>query len=200
MVEPMTQSIKKEFDSQPFLILVSCLLSLRTKDAVTLAASRRLFSWVKSPEEMVAFPEDELARLIYPVGFYRRKAAILKAVSQDIIDRFGGQVPRTEKELLSIKGVGHKTAALVLGEAFGIPALCVDTHVHRIANRLGIVKTKTPAETQRALALVIPRDLWIESNRLFAMWGQNICVPVSPRCSECAISQWCKRVGVTRSR
>ena len=141
-----------------------------------------------------------IEKLIYPTGFYRKKAALLHEVSQDLIERFKGKVPKTEQELLSINGVGRKTANLVLGVAFDIPAICVDTHVHRVSNRLGLVKTKTVDETEIALKKILPPEYWVEYNHLLVVWGQNICVPISPKCSQCAIAQLCPRIGVTRSR
>jgi endonuclease-3 len=145
-------------------------------------------------------PIDQLERSIYALGFYRRKAASLRYVSQELITRFHGKVPSSPEELLSIKGIGRKTANLVLGEAFGIPALCVDTHVHKISNRLGLVSTKTPDQTEWALKKILPQQYWIEYNRLLVVWGQNICVPLSPFCSKCPVFDLCHRVGVIKSR
>lgn len=200
MVQPMVFTISDEFGKNPFLILISCLLSLRAKDTTTLPICRILFKKAQTPEEILAIPLPKLEKIIYKTGFYKRKAKQLHLVSKEILERFGGVVPKTERELLSIKGVGIKTANLVLAEAYDIPAICVDTHVHRISNRLGIVKTKTPDATEKALKLVLPKKYWREWNRLLVMWGQNICVPVSPFCSKCAIYDYCDRVGVTRSR
>lgn len=200
MVEPASLSIKKQFGQDPFLMLISCLLSLRTKDTVSLPASIRLFQVAKTPEDILKIPLSQIEKLIYPCGFYRRKAQSLHTVSRDILTRFKGKVPHTSEELTSIKGVGIKTANLVLGEGFGIPALCVDTHVHRISNRLGFVATKTPEETEQKLKELLPPEYWIEYNRLLVMWGQNICVPISPFCSKCPIADLCPRVGVSRRR
>ena len=200
MVLPMTTSIVTMYGRDPFLVFVSCLLSLRTKDTVTLPASIRLFTYAKTPEELLCLSFDTIEKLIYPVGFYRRKAYSLNSICKDLVHRFGGRVPNTEKELLSIKGVGRKTANLVLGEGFGIPAICVDTHVHRISNRFGLVQTKTPNATEQALKEFLPKKYWIEFNRLLVTWGQNICVPISPFCSKCAIYTLCDRKGVTRNR
>ncbi len=197
---PLVDSIITEFGHDPFLILISCLLSLRAKDSVTIHICRDLFNKAKTPQEILAIPKAQLEKIIYKIGFYRNKAQILHEVSLIILNRFKGIVPGTEKELLSIKGVGRKTANLVLGLGFGIPAICVDIHVHRISNRLGLVKTTTPEETEEALKKLLPKEHWIEWNKLLVMWGQNICVPVSPFCSKCAIRPLCKRVGVTKSR
>ncbi len=200
MVQPAATTIVEKYGQQPFLVLASCLLSLRTKDTVSLPASIRLFQVAKTPKQMLHIPIKQIETIIYPVGFYRQKAKQLHSISADLIERFGGKVPDTEKELLTLKGVGPKTANLVLGEGFGIPAICVDTHVHRISNRLGLVKTKTPQETETELKKFLPKKYWIEYNKLLVMWGQNICVPISPFCSKCAISNLCPKVGVTTSR
>jgi len=200
MIEPSVTQIVTQFGKNPFLILISCLLSLRTKDTVSLPASRRLFEIAKTPEQILKLPIEKIEKIIYPVGFYRKKAINLHEVSQNLIKNFGGKVPSNEKELLSIKGVGRKTANLVLGEGFGIPAICVDTHVHRISNRLGLVKTTSVEETERELKEVLPKKYWLEVNRLLVKWGQNICVPISPFCSKCAISDLCNKVGVKSQR
>jgi len=200
MARPAATEIVQEFGRDPFLVLVSCILSLRTKDTVSLPASQRLFKRAKTPQDLLKISLNELAAIIYPVGFYKNKAKNLHEISRDLLARFNGQVPSTETDLLSFKGIGRKTANLVLGEGFGIPAICVDTHVHRISNRLGLVVTTTPEETEFALKKILPKDSWTEFNRLLVMWGQNICVPISPFCSKCAVFDQCKRVGVTRSR
>jgi endonuclease-3 len=200
MVWPAATEIIREFGKNPFLVLVSCILSLRTKDTVSLPASQRLFTIAKTPEQLLKVPLGSLERIIYPVGFYRNKSRHLHELSADLLDRFKGNVPSTEVELLTLKGVGRKTANLVLGEGFGIPAICVDTHVHRISNRLGLIKTRTPEETEIALKKILPKEQWVEFNRLLVMWGQNVCLPISPRCSKCPLFTECKRVGVTTSR
>lgn len=200
MPETMSALISKEYNKDPFLILISCLLSLRALDKVTYPIARQLFKVARTPQEIIPFPLHELEELLHPIGFYRRKAHIIKEVSKELIERFDGKVPHTEEELLSIKGVGLKTAALVLSEAFGIPAICVDTHVHRVCNRLDIVETKNPEQTQRALKEIVPQEWWIKVNRLFVMWGQNICVPLSPFCTKCILSPWCPRRGVKKFR
>lgn len=200
MEKPASIQIVEEYGKKPYLVLISCLLSLRTKDTVSLPASQRLFGHAQTPREMLKLPLSLIEKLIYPTGFYRRKARLLHEVSADLLARFKGNVPHTFKELTSISGVGSKTANLVLGMAFDIPAICVDTHVHRISNRLGLVKTRTPDETEAALKKMLPPTQWIEYNNLLVMWGQNICVPLSPRCSECAIADLCPRIGVKRHR
>lgn len=200
MVQPAITQIVNEFGRDPYLVLISCLLSLRTKDTVSLPASRRLFQFARTPQEMLKVPQAKIAEIIYPTGFYRQKAKLAHTISADLIERFGGKVPGSEADLLSLKGVGHKTANLVLGEGFGIPAICVDTHVHRISNRLGLVKSKNPQETEQQLKEVLPKKYWVEYNHLMVMWGQNICVPISPFCSRCAIFDLCERNGVKKSR
>ncbi|TET05826.1 endonuclease III [Candidatus Dependentiae bacterium] len=200
MTQPAVSQIVAKYGRDFFLILISCLLSLRTKDTISLPISLILFQYARTPKELLKIPLKRLEKIIYSIGFYRKKARLLHSVSRDIITRFGGKVPNTLKELLSIRGVGQKTANVVLAEGFRIPAIAVDTHVHRIANRLGLVKTKTPEQTERELRKIIPKRYWIELNPLLVMWGQNICEPISPRCSQCVIAQFCPRIGVTRSR
>ncbi|MCG8431959.1 MAG: endonuclease III [Candidatus Omnitrophica bacterium] len=186
--------------NDPFKVLVSCLLSLRTKDQTTIEASRRLFTVAADPERMLQLSAKRIERLIYPVGFYRRKAAVIRALCRRLVAEHGGRVPGTRDELLKFKGVGRKTANLVMGLGFSKPAICVDTHVHRISNRIGWVKTRTPDETEQALENVLPRRYWIMINTLLVTFGQNICLPVSPWCSRCSLSRQCPRRGVKRSR
>lgn len=200
MMQPASASIIERYGKNPYLILIACLLSLRTKDTTSLPASLRLFAKARTPQKMITLPALSIEKLIYPVGFYRTKAKRIRSISKELIDRFGGNVPKTYDELISLNGVGLKTTNLVLGEAFGIPALCVDTHVHRISNRLGLVKTKTPEKTEEALQKVVPKRYWVEFGKLLVVWGQNICVPISPHCSTCAIADLCPRIGVKRSR
>lgn len=200
MVKPAAVSIVAQYGQDPFLILVSCILSLRTRDTVSLPASQRLFTHALTPRELLNLPLSTLEKIIYPVGFYRQKAKQLKDISLTLIEKFNGIVPSTHAELLTLKGVGPKTANLVLAEGFNIPAICVDTHVHRISNRLGLVKTKTPEETEIELKKILPQEYWREYNRLLVMWGQNVCVPISPFCSTCPLYDLCERRGVTKSR
>lgn len=197
---PLMSSLRSMFGHDPFLVLVSCILSLRTKDTVTLPASKRLFGHALSPQGIIDLGPDKIAQLIYPVGFYKTKAVTLVAISQQLITHFGGKVPEDRDALLALPGVGPKTANLVLAEGFNIPAICVDTHVHRISNRLGIIQTNTPEETEAALMRILPQKYWISWNRWLVLWGQNICVPVVPRCSICPLASACLQVGVTRKR
>ncbi|MBI3549653.1 MAG: endonuclease III [Elusimicrobia bacterium] len=187
-------------DEDPFLVLVSTLLSLRTKDAVTEAAGERLFKLARTPEALLKLPLKTIERAIYPVCFYRVKAKTLRGVARDLIDRFDGRVPDDLDALLSLKGVGRKTANLVVTLGFRKPGICVDIHVHRISNRLGYVRTKTPDETEAALREKLPRKYWMIFNDLLVPYGQNLCAPVSPWCSRCKIAAYCKKRGVTRSR
>lgn len=197
----MVASLIKEFGNDPYIVLISCLLSLRARDTVTYPICRKLFLQAKTPQEMLGLSQNYLQELFYPIGFYRKKAQLIHEVSTELINRFGGRVPHTEKELRSIKGVGHKTAALVLAEGFGIPAICVDTHVHRLSNRIGLVKTKTPQQTEKELKKILPKAYWNKVNRLFVVWGQNICTPIAPYCkTKCAIKNLCPKIGVTKMR
>jgi endonuclease-3 len=188
------------FKAQPYLVLISCILSLRTKDKTTLEASKRLFAVADNPRDMLKLDLPALQKLIYPVGFYRNKSKVILEASRKVINEYGGSVPSRLEELLAFKGVGLKTANLVLGLGFHIPAICVDTHVHRISNRLGWVKTRRPDETEEALKKIVPRKYWIELNTLLVAFGQNICVPVSPFCSRCFVARSCRKAGVSRQR
>jgi endonuclease III len=194
----VTEISRKRRD--PFDVLVSTILSLRTKDQVTREASRKLLAVAGTPIELVALPEEEISKLIFPVGFYRTKARTLKQLGRVLLENYDGKVPDDLDELLKIKGVGRKTANLVITLGFGIPGICVDTHVHRVSNRLGYVNTKTPEQTEAALRKNLPKEYWIEYNDLLVTWGQNICRPISPFCSKCAIEPHCMKVGVTRYR
>ena len=200
MKKPMVTVLAQEYGRDPFLILISCLLSLRAKDTVTYPISKELFALARTPQALVMLDIQKLEKLLYPLGFYRKKAKLIVAVSEELLERFHGKVPATEQELLTIKGVGRKTANLVLGEGFGIPAICVDTHVHRVANRLGWVQTTKPDQTERELQRLVPKEYWISLNHYLVMWGQNICVPVSPFCSRCVLNPLCPKRGVTKSR
>ncbi|RMF86954.1 MAG: endonuclease III, partial [Nitrospirae bacterium] len=160
----------------------------------------RLFELARTPEALAALPEERIARAIYPAGFYNTKARQLRAIARLLLERHGGAVPADREALLELPGVGRKTANLVLGLGFGVPAICVDTHVHRISNRLGLVATRTPEATEAALEKVLPRDLWIDINDLLVTFGQNRCHPVSPRCTGCPLDDLCPRVGVVRHR
>jgi endonuclease-3 len=189
-----------ENQRDPFVILISTLLSLRTKDEVTAVATERLFALASRPEEMLKVPLDKIARTIYPIGFYRVKARTIHHVCRDLIKRFASKVPDDIDDLLSIKGIGRKTANLVVTLAYGKDGICVDTHVHRISNRLGYVKTKTPDETEFALRDKLPHRHWIIYNTIMVAFGRQTCKPVSPLCSLCPVNKYCDRVGVTLSR
>ncbi len=184
----------------PFPILISTLLSLRTKDEVTAQASERLFALATTPEEMLKLSEGAIRRAIYPVGFYRNKAKTILHVCRELVDRFASRVPDTIEQLLSLKGVGRKTANLVVSLGYGKEGICVDTHVHRICNRLGYLATKTPEQTEYALREKLPHRYWILFNTLLVAFGRNVCRPVSPLCSICPVARYCDRVGVARSR
>ena len=184
----------------PFRVLIACLLSLRTQDSTTGPAAERLFAVASTPKAVLTLRARRIEQLIYPVGFYRTKARVLLGVSRDLIDRFGGRVPDDIDALLTLKGVGRKTANLVVTMGYGKPGICVDTHVHRISNRLGYVRTRTPEHTEMALRETLPRRFWIGYNDLLVSFGQNICTPLSPKCSQCPVSDLCPRVGVTSSR
>jgi len=184
----------------PFRLLVACVISLRTKDAVTAAASARLFAVAATPEAFAGLPEPCIAELIFPAGFYNTKARQIRAIASAIVAGHGGRVPADREALLAFPGVGRKTANLVLGLGFGIPAICVDTHVHRISNHLGLVTTRTPEQTEHALEQVLPQRLWIDINDLLVTFGQHVCHPTSPRCSTCPLAARCPRLGVTHSR
>ena len=183
-----------------FKILIATMISLRTKDEVTSAASDRLFSIADSPNALVKISQKRIADLIYPAGFYRVKAGNLKEAARKIINEFDGKVPSGMEDLLSLPGVGRKTANLVRGLGFGIDAICVDTHVHRISNRLGWVKTDTPEQTEEALMKILPRKYWISINTILVAYGKRVCMPVSPKCSVCAVLSSCLQRGVDRSR
>jgi len=184
----------------PFRVLVACLLSLRTKDETTGPASARLFALADTPAALLRLTPRQIERAIFPVGFYRTKARIILGVCRDLLDRFRGRVPDDIDALLTLKGVGRKTANLVVTQGFKKPGICVDVHVHRISNRWGYVKTRNPEETEMALRQRLPRRYWIGYNDLLVSFGQNICQPVSPKCSECPVRRNCPRLGVTHSR
>ena len=200
MNPPASVHITKAFGRDPFLTLISCILSLRTRDTVSLPASYRLFKLATTPDQLLTVKPSIIKKTIYPVGFYQQKTDQILFLCKQLITKFGGKVPQIKKDLLLLKGVGPKTANLVLSEGFGIPALCVDTHVHRISNRLGIINTKTPEETEQALINLLPKQYWSEYSRLLVTWGQNICVPISPFCSVCPLLPLCQQRGVQRMR
>jgi endonuclease III len=194
---PAIEKIAESRQRHAFHVLIGTLLSARTQDATTAAASERLFKAAVTPRKMAALPTREVERLIYPVSFYRNKARHLKETCRLLLERFDGKVPGTMEELLTLPGVGRKTANLVLILAFASrDNICVDTHVHRISNRLGWVVTRTPEQTEQALYRVADRKWWADINLYLVTWGQNVCRPIRPRCAACVISRWCPRVGV----
>ena len=184
----------------PFRTLIGTMLSLRTKDECTAGATERLFHLARTPRTMLRLDAETIARTIYPVGFYKTKAQSILSVCRALLERYGGRVPHEIEELLTLQGVGRKTANLVLTQGFGLPGICVDTHVHRITNRWGYVRTRTPAETETRLREILPPEYWIEINDWLVAYGQNLCTPTSPWCSRCKLAQWCARVGVGRTR
>lgn len=189
-----------ERDRKPFKVLISCLLSLRTRDETTAKASGKLFSRAETPDEMLELPEDNIAEIIYPVGFYNTKAKRIREICSLLLEQYDGKVPDKLDKLLELPGVGRKTANLVITLGFSKKGICVDTHVHRISNRLGYSDTETPEKTEFALRDKLPEKYWIIFNDLLVTYGQNICTPVSPKCSECRIFDYCERNGVTQSR
>jgi endonuclease-3 len=193
-------AVVAEESGDPYRVLIACLLSLRTQDTTTGPAAARLFALADTPAAMLAVPRRRIERAIYPVGFYRTKARLVHAISRDLLERFAGRVPDEIEALLTLNGVGRKTANLVVTMGFGKPGICVDTHVHRISNRLGYVRTRTPEETEMALRRTLPRRYWLGYNDLLVGFGQNVCTPLSPRCSICPVRTLCRRVGVTTAR
>ncbi len=197
--EPIVGVVAKE-SRDPFFVLIACILSLRTKDKTTADASRRLFALARTPRAMLKLPRRTIEKAIYPVGFYRNKAKQIHDICRRLLEVYGGRTPDTIDELLTLNGVGRKTANLVVTVGYNKPGICVDIHVHRISNRWGYVKTKTPEETEQALRKKLPTQYWITYNDLLVPYGQNLCQPVSPWCSKCKLVQYCDRVGVTKSR
>ena len=197
--EPIVTRLARE-KRDPFKVLVSCILSLRTQDKTTKEASQRLYALAETPQDMANLPEDKIAEAIYPVGFYRNKAKQIKEICRILLNRCGGDVPDTLEDLLGLPGVGRKTANLVLTQGFNTQGICVDTHVHRICNRWGYVDTSTPEETEMALRKKLPSQYWQRINDLFVAFGQNVCRPLSPFCSCCPLGNMCPRLGVNRHR
>lgn len=197
--EPIVTKIART-RRNPFRVLIATILSLRTKDTCTAHAAARLFDLADSPPAMLALDRETIAKTIYPVGFYNNKSEHILSICRDLIERFGGEVPCDLDALLTLKGVGRKTANLVVSQGFGKPAVCVDTHVHRITNRWGYVRTKTPEETEARLREILPRRHWIVINDLLVNYGQHLCLPVSPWCGRCKLAVFCERNGVGKSR
>ncbi len=196
--EPVVGEVAHEND--PFKVLIATILSLRTKDETTRVAALKLFEHAETPDKMLVLGKDKVARLIYPVGFYSNKAATIMNICRTLLEKYGGTVPDDIDELLKLKGVGRKTANLVVTLAYNKPGICVDIHVHRISNRLGYVNTKTPDETEYALRKKLPQKYWIRYNDLLVTFGQNLCRPVSPFCSKCSLLPYCDRREVKQSR
>ncbi|HWF86093.1 MAG TPA: endonuclease III [Vicinamibacterales bacterium] len=196
---PAVEKISEANPEDPFQVLIATMLSAQTRDSVTAAASARLFRVAHTPRTMATLTVKQIEKLIYPVSFYRHKARHVKQTCEMLVDRFKGRVPGTMEELLTLPGVGRKTANLVLILSFrSLKNICVDTHVHRIANRLGWVHTKSPEETERALYAATAERWWPYINLYLVTWGQNVCRPVYPRCGACVIREWCPRIGVTQ--
>ncbi len=186
--------------NDPFRVLISTILSLRTQDSTTAKASNRLFRLADKPEDMLKLGAKGIEQAIYPVGFHRTKAKTILLICHELIEKYGSKVPDDIDELLELKGVGRKTANLVVTMGYGKPGICVDTHVHRISNRWGYIRTKNPFETEMALRDKLPQEYWAEYNSLLVAFGQHLCRPVSPRCSQCVIEQYCDKIGVEKSR
>lgn len=212
-VEKIMRTLVKEFkpyrkptvrrtsaQKNPFKTLITCLLSLRTQDENTAKASASLFKVADTPEKIIKLPNKKLEKLIYSSGYYKNKAKSIKHVSKVLLDKYNGKVPKTREELLSIKGIGPKTSNIVLCFAYGKNVIPVDTHVHRIPNRLGWVKTKNPEQTEIKLMKIIPKKYWKKVNTTFILFGKNICLPISPKCSICPIKKLCPRISVKKSR
>ena len=191
---------KKSLSRDPFKVLISCILSLRTQDKTTGVASEKLFSLAPDMKTMSKLPVKTIEKAIYPVGFYKTKAERIKDICKVLIGKYNSSVPDDIDELLILKGVGRKTANLVVTLGYGKPGICVDTHVHRITNRWGYVKTKTPEKTEFALREKLPEKYWLEINGMLVAFGQGICRPISPLCSRCGINRYCEKLGVTVSR
>ena len=189
-----------ENSESPFQVLISCILSLRTQDTTTAQASRRLFALAETPETMARLSIQKIEKAIFPVGFYHTKAKVIRDICRRLIKEYAGKVPDEIDELLKLKGVGRKTANLVVTLGYRKPGICVDTHVHRISNRWGYVRTKNPKETEFALRAKLPKQYWLEYNDLLVTFGQHLCRPISPMCSQCSVKRYCARVGVTISR
>jgi endonuclease-3 len=196
---PVVTLIAEASDS-PFKVLISCILSLRTQDSTTAQASRRLFALADSPETMVRLTAKKIEQAIFPVGFYRTKAKTILEICRSLNENYRGRVPDEIDELIKFKGVGRKTANLVVTLGYNKPGICVDTHVHRISNRWGYVKTATPEKTEVALREKLPKQYWIEYNDLLVSFGQQLCRPISPLCSQCPVAKYCSQIGVTVKR
>ncbi len=182
-----------ERTKEPFKVLVSALISTRTKDETTIKVVKKLFNRIRSPKDLLEIPTEELEKLIYPAGFYRNKAKFLKELAKELIERYNGKVPDKIEDLLKLKGVGRKVATLVLSDGYGQDYICVDTHVHRIVNRWCLIRTKKPEETEKELTKVLPQKYWRIINRLLVAFGQRICTPTYPKCKHCPIEKYCSK-------
>lgn len=192
--QPQSEFVKlMDSFKDPYLVLIACILSLRTNDRTTYPATLRMLELAKTPQEMMRVNEEELSKAIYPVGFYKNKAGQIIELSKILVEKYNGKVPCDIEELCKFRGVGRKTANLVLSEGFNKPAICVDVHVHRIFNRLGYLKTKNPEETEYTLREKLPQKYWIPINSLLVTHGQNICKPIKPLCSKCPIEKYCDK-------
>ncbi|MDD3419881.1 MAG: endonuclease III [Candidatus Gastranaerophilales bacterium] len=183
-----------EKHKNPFIVLISCILSLRTKDETTYPATLRMLKLGSTPEDFLHVSQEELEKAIYPVGFYKNKAKQILEISKTLVKKHNSQVPKTIEELIKFKGVGRKTANLTLAKGYGIPAICVDVHVHRICNRLGYLKTKEPDETELVLRNILPKQFWLDFNTILVTHGQQICRPIGPKCDICPISEFCNKL------
>lgn len=193
-------TLTAETSHNPFKVLISTILSLRTLDTTTAKASKRLFGLADNPHDMLKLDLKEVEKAIYPVGFYKTKARTILHICRELVEKYDLTVPDNLYELLKLKGVGRKTANLVVTLGYGKPGICVDTHVHRVSNRLGYIKTKTPYETEMALREKLPKKYWIEYNDILVAFGQHLCRPISPKCSVCPLKDCCDKVGVEKSR
>ena len=193
--QPQSEFVKlMDSFKDPYLVLIACILSLRTNDRTTYPATLRMLKLAKTPQEMMKVNEEELAKAIYPVGFYKNKAGQIIELSKILVEKYDGKVPCDIEELCKFRGVGRKTANLVLSEGFNEPAICVDVHVHRIFNRLGYLKTKNPEETEFTLREKLPKKYWIPINSLLVTHGQNVCKPLKPLCDKCPVEKYCDKV------
>ena len=196
---PIVTLMAETYES-PFRVLISCILSLRTQDGTTAQASHRLFALADTPQKMVKLTAKTIEKTIFPVGFYRTKAKVIGEICRVLLRDYSGKVPDDIDELLKLKGVGRKTANLVVTLGYNKPGICVDTHVHRISNRWGYVNTTTPEKTELALRNKLPKQYWIEYNDLLVSFGQHLCRPISPLCSQCPVKKYCSQIGVTLRR
>ncbi len=193
--QPQSEFVKlMDSFKNPYLVLIACILSLRTNDRTTYPATLRMLELAKTPQDMMKVNEEDLAHAIYPVGFYKNKAGQIIELSRLIVEKYDGKVPDSIDELCKFRGVGRKTANLVMTLGFGVPAICVDVHVHRIFNRLGYLKTKNPEETEFALREKLPVKYWIPINSLLVTHGQNVCKPIKPQCDKCPVADYCAKI------